>query len=48
MTGLSDMLFAGLLLQRRDRQGRRSSPFAPLGFDHDDLRAARERARRRS
>jgi hypothetical protein len=48
MTGLSDILFAGLLLQRRDQQGRRSSLFAPLGYDNDDLRAARERARKRS
>jgi hypothetical protein len=47
MTGLSQMLFAGLLLQRRDQQSRRGTIFAPLGFDNDDLRAARERARKR-
>lgn len=47
MTGLSEVLFAGLLMQRHDRQGRKGSLFAPLGFDNDDLRAARERARKR-
>lgn len=47
MTGLPQMLFAGPLMQRRDQQGRRGTNFAPLGFDNDDLRAARERARKR-
>lgn len=47
MTGLSDILFAGLLMQRRNQQSRQGTIFAPLGFDNDDLRAARERARKR-
>ena len=47
MTGLSEVLFAGLLMQRRNQQERRGTIFAPLGFDNDDLRAARERARER-
>jgi hypothetical protein len=47
MSELSEALFASLLMQRRDRQGRRSTIFAPIGYDTDDLRAARERTRKR-
>ncbi len=47
MTGLAEVLFAGLLMQRPNQQGRRGTIFAPIGFDRDDLRAARERARKR-
>lgn len=46
MTGLSEVLFAGLLMQRHDRQNRKGSIFAPPGYDNDDLRAARERRKR--
>lgn len=47
MTGLSEVLFAGLLMQRRNQHGRKGTIFAPIGFDNDDLRAARERAGKR-
>lgn len=47
MTQLTQVLFASLLMQRRNQQGRQGTIFAPLGFDNDDLRAARERARHR-
>ncbi len=47
MTELTEVLFASLLMQRRNRHDRRGSIFAPLGYDNDDLRAARERARKR-
>ena len=46
MTNLSELLFASLLLQRRDRDGdRRGSIFADPCSDNADFRAARERAR---
>jgi hypothetical protein len=47
MTGLSEVLFASLLMQRRGQPNRRGSIFAPIGYDNDDLRAARERSRKR-
>ena len=47
MSQLSAALFAGLLMQRHDRPGHRERIFAPIGYDTDGLRAARERARRR-
>ena len=47
MNGLPEVLFASLLMQRRNQQGRRGTIFAPIGFDDEDFRAARERARKR-
>ena len=50
MTNLADVLFSSLRLHRqdRDREVSRRDMFADVGFDRDDLRAARARQRRRS
>ena len=50
MTNLADAILATLIMQRRDRfsEVSRSDLFSHLGFDRDDLRAARERQKKRS
>ena len=46
MTSLSELLFASLLVRRRQPDSeRRVSIFHDFRFDSEDLRAARERAR---
>ena len=47
MTNLPQTLFASLLMHRRRAGENRRNADAALGFDRDDLDAARERARTR-
>ncbi len=50
MTNLADAILATLFVQRRNRHAEvnRRDLFADIGFDRDDLRAARERHNKRS
>ncbi len=50
MPNLAEAILASLLLHgsSRDREVSRKDLFADIGYDRDDLRAARQRQRKRS